>query len=164
VGKKTYVSLYDVEKQRSRWIAVGETAAGIEVVSCDVKNDRALVRVGGQSKVLALRKSATAPAVAGGNGMTVQADASAASIAASLTPPSAVAYAGPLPNTPSAVPPPSTAPLAEQVYQEREARMLVSDLLEIGVEQRKAYEAKKAAAEEAAKKDLPPAAPDSTAK
>jgi hypothetical protein len=130
VGKKTFVSISDPEQKHSSWIAVGQTVGGVQVVSCDVAGERAVVRTAGQLKVLTLRQPAVA---AGGADLTV-----AGSVALSTAP-----LASPAANT----------PLTEQALQEREARMMVSDLLEIGQQQRKAYEEKKAAADAAAKKD-----------
>src|SRR5882724_9821931 len=58
VGKKTFVSIFDVDKKHSRWIAVGETVDGVEVISCDVKGDKAVVRVAKELKTLTLRPPA----------------------------------------------------------------------------------------------------------
>lgn len=133
VGKKTYVSIYDVEKKHSRWLAVGDTVDGVEVVSCDVRYDKAVVRVGKELKTLTLRPPSIvatgAPALATGATATDLALPTAPVVAAS-----------------------SGTPLTEQAIQEREARMMVSDLLEIGQQQRKAYEEKKAALDAAAAK------------
>jgi len=138
VGQKTFVSLFDPVTKHSRWIGVGNTVNGIEVVSCDLATDQSLVRVDGQTKLLTLRKSAA------GTG------ASPFPSTATLTPPASTQGLALL----SAGPQPSATPLSAQAVQEREARMLVSDLLDIGMQQRKAYEElqRKAAAEEAAKK------------
>ncbi len=133
VGKKTFVSIYDVEKKHSRWLAVGDKVDGVEVISCDVKGDKAVVRVAKELENVepaarVHRPVGTASAVA----VSGQADLG-------------------LPTASVAVQSPS-APLTEQAIQEREARMMVSDLLEIGQQQRKAYEEKKAALDAAAAK------------
>jgi hypothetical protein len=133
VGKKTFVSIYDVEKKHSRWLAVGDKVDGVEVVSCDVKGDKAVVRVAKELKTLTLRP-ATIDA-AGANQMSMAATQPDLGLP---TAPVAAAAAG--------------APLTQQAIDEREARMMVSDLLEIGQQQRKAYEEKKAALDAAAAK------------
>ncbi|MSU69194.1 MAG: hypothetical protein EXS39_00140 [Opitutaceae bacterium] len=135
VGKKTFVSIFDTEKKHSNWIAVGKAVGGVEIISCDVIGDRAVVRVAGQVKMLLLRRSG-----AGGAAAPVAAFPGTGSV------PPVV-----LPTMPVAAPT-TNAPLNEQAIQEREARMLVSDLLEIGQQQRKAYEEKKAAADAAPRK------------
>ncbi len=136
IEPQIYVLLVDTTnaaKSRSRWIAVGSKDDDLEVLSCDVDQDVAVVRVGLEVKTLTLRKSAGAKS-------------------------------GPLPVFPAPTPPsplvgpvggalPQVAPLVTREEKEREARMLVSDLLEIGMRQRKAYEeAQRKAAEDAAKR------------
>ena len=133
VGKKTYVSIYDVEKKHSRWLAVGDKVDGVEVVSCDVKGDKAVVRIAKELRTLELRPAtidATGPASTAMAGAPQDLGLPTASVATA----------------------PAGAPLTEQAIQEREARMMVSDLLEIGQQQRKAYEEKKAALDAAAAK------------
>jgi len=136
IEPQIYVLLVDTAnagKSRSRWLAVGAKVDDLAVLSCDVDKDEAVVRVGSEVKTLALRKAA------GSKG-------------------------GAIPGLPSQSPPmplvgpaggimPQVAPLVTREEKEREARMLVSDLLEIGMRQRKAYEeAQRKAAEDAAKK------------
>lgn len=123
-GAGVLVNLTDTQARRSVWIAVGKTVDGIEVLEYDRKADAVSVRLkGGELKRLALRQ----PAVAATSGATV----------------ATVAVAPVVP-----LPPPATPQEAE-----REARMLVSDLLEIGMQQRKAYEeAQRKAALEAARR------------
>jgi hypothetical protein len=114
------VCIYERQKKHSEWIAVGETSDGIRVVSYDAANDSAVVTVDGARKDLVMRQAAVAalspsydprvPSAGGG-------------LVASLVP----APTGPA--TPQSV-----------ANDQREARMLVSDLLEIGVQQRKAYQ------------------------
>lgn len=115
-GKQILVGIADRTSRKSQWIPVGRTVDGVEVVSCDPKQDRAVIRVNGETKTLVLR-AAPAP---GAPAVTV------------------AALPQPVPGaTPSPTP---SAPTTKQAEQEREARMLVSDLLEIGIQQRKAYE------------------------
>jgi hypothetical protein len=119
-GSQVTVCIYERQKKHSEWIAVGETSDGIRVVSYDSANDSAVVTIDGARKDLVMRQAAVAalspssdprvPAAGGG-------------LVASLVP----APTGPA--TPQSV-----------ANDQREARMLVSDLLEIGVQQRKAYQ------------------------
>lgn len=148
MGKKTDLVFHDKTTKKNHWVPVGETADGISVVSYDPEREQAVVKIGGTQKVLALRKAAprSAPAAA----------TMPASVPLNGAPP---VSAPPLPlpgqpqmaiapgTPPSAAPvPPAPAPAAPaqpldaQAKQEQEARMLVSDLLEIGMAQRKAYE------------------------
>ena len=136
IEPQIYVLLVDTAnaaKSRSRWIAIGTKVDDLEVLSCDVNKDEAVVRVGSEVKTLALRKPAGAK-----NGAT------AALPGQSFSNPLVGPAGGALPQV---------APLVTREEKEREARMLVSDLLEIGMRQRKAYEeAQRKAAEDAAKK------------
>jgi hypothetical protein len=111
-GKDTLVGITNTRENKSVWIPLGKTVAGIEVVSHNPKNDTVVVRTEGQLKTLSLR----APTI-----QTASANPTA------------------LPTAPIA-PQLPLKPLTTQAEQEREARMLVSDLLEIGMQQRKAYE------------------------
>ena len=130
IEPKTYVLLVDTAnagKSRSRWIAVGSKADDLEVLSCDVDKSEAVVRTGSDVKTLILRKPA------GIKGGTVSSSMPLVGPAGGIMP--------------------QVAPLVTREEKEREARMLVSDLLEIGMRQRKAYEeAQRKAAEDAAKK------------
>ena len=94
------------------------------------------ITVGGQEKLHTLRS----PAISGGG-----ANPTLVSTGFSTPAPST---AGPTPGPTQGTPQPPPAP-GSVAQQETEARMLVSDLLEIGMQQRKAYEEaqKKAAAE-----------------
>jgi hypothetical protein len=135
IEPKTYILLVDTTnpaKSRSRWLAVGTKADDLEVLSCDVDKDEAVVRVGSDLKTLTLRK----PAGAHGGAM-----------------PGLSAQPPPLPLVgPAGGALPQVAPLVTREEKEREARMLVSDLLEIGMRQRKAYEeAQRKATADAAK-------------
>jgi hypothetical protein len=119
------VCIYDTKNKRSRWIAVGATDAGIQVLSYDAANDLAVVKVNGMQKLLAQRKAAVVASA-----MPVAAMAAASNFGAGAAPNGA----------PPVVNPAEAGKPPEVVKQEREARMLVSDLLEIGIQQRKAYE------------------------
>ncbi len=123
VGKKTSINLYDKQTKRSFWVDVGASSGGVSVVKYDMAHDQVTVRRNGVEKTLPLRSSSVA------NGPAIQ--------PTGATSPALVAPAGPV-ATPLPVQPPP--PATTQARQEEEARMLVSDLLEIGMAQRKAYE------------------------
>lgn len=133
VGEQTFVSIYETAEKRSRWIAVGGSLGDLHVVSCDIEAEQVVVVVGGKTLTLTLPKSAVSTAAA------------------------APAPAAATPAMPVAGSAGSEAPAAPDVASDedkaREARMLVTDLLEIGMQQRKAYEdaQKQAAAQAAAK-------------
>jgi hypothetical protein len=135
-GKKILVCVYDSQAKRSHWIAVDATVEGIKVVAFDAAKEEATITVGGQKKTLRMRK----PSVAAGTNTPGTAAAGFA------TPVTAPMITQGIPQ-----PPPAPGSIAQQ---EVEARMLVSDLLEIGIQQRKAYEEaqKKADQERAAGK------------
>lgn len=141
----TQICLFDTAQKRSRWLKVGGSEDGIQVVSYDESNDQAVVRFDGGTHVLALRKVKTGAGIQMGFNANPTFNAAAA--------------AQPLAGTSQAANAPIVDPSTigkspETIKQEREARMLVSDLLEISIAQRKAYEEaqKKAAAQAAAKK------------
>lgn len=152
IGKKTDLIFYDKIAKKSHWIGLGETKDGIAVLSYDEPREQVVVRVNGVEKTLSLRKGARTS----GTPRAVATLPAAAGFAISTTvpngayvekvqppPPEATAPApAPQPVTPAAVPaaPPATPELQAQQKAETEARMLVSDLLEIGMAQRKAYE------------------------
>ena len=130
IGDKSWACIEDTARKKSRWLAVGTTVDGIELVSCDLSKSEVVVQSAGKRLVLTLRKASTqkGPAVVAGGG-AVGTDVGPAG--------------GKLP---------PIVPLTTKEEQEREARMLVSDLLEIGMRQRKAYEeAQRKTAAEAAK-------------
>ena len=118
IGNKTTITLYDKAQKSNLWVEVGKTVGDITVVKYDSDHDQVTVRRNGVEKDLPLRPPS---AVAAGN---------AAPIPPAATP--AMSAATPATTT-------STTSLS-QARQEEEARMLVSDLLEIGMAQRKAYE------------------------
>lgn len=119
VGKKTMINLYDKRDKRSFWVEAGTTVDGLTVVNYDNNHDQITVRANGAEKLLPLR-----PPSAVVNGTTTPAPLAPAPIAPAAAPTGPTQPAAPL----------------SQARQEEEARMLVSDLLEIGMAQRKAYE------------------------
>ncbi len=121
-AKNTLVCIYDNQTKRSHWIAVNATVEGIKVLAYDSTLDQVSLSVGGQKKVLRLRKAIVSGVANANPGVA------AAGFATPAVMPST-------PGTPQ--PPPAPGSIAQQ---ETEARMLVSDLLEIGIQQRKAYE------------------------
>jgi hypothetical protein len=137
----TEVCVYDAQSKRSSWIAVGASRDGIRVISYDPERDQAVVSVNGENQVLPMRKA------------TVAASSAAQAPGWGPSMPFYVAPSSGQPAGPPAQPPPEPAdPKARELArQEREARMMVSDLMEIGMQQRKAYaEAKRKAALKAA--------------
>ncbi len=126
VGRDTLLSITREADKRSTWIPVGKTTGEITVVRYDAANDRAVIRVAGQEHTLTMRQ----PTVI--------------SAPASVTPliPAPSFTAAPLApaSDPAAIPAPvAMPPLSVQEEKEMEARMLVTDLLEIGQRQRQAY-------------------------
>jgi hypothetical protein len=117
-GADVTVCIFERAAKHSRWIPVGGITDGIRVISFDAAHDTAVVNVGGAIKELTMRKATIAPL--GSSSMAVAAPPAPAPVVAD-----------------AAVTPPSAQNLAQE---QREARMLVSDLLEIGVQQRKAYQ------------------------
>ena len=125
----TQICLYDTTKHRSRWFIVGKADGGISVESYDSKNDQAVVRFDGASHVISLRKVKTTAGQVATFTSPVGTHQDGAEGAAPVIDPSTVGKS------------------PEVVKQEREARMLVSDLLEISIAQRKAYEEARAKAQ-----------------
>ncbi|MEO7600206.1 MAG: hypothetical protein ABIV50_14825 [Opitutus sp.] len=141
-GKATLLSILRTSDKRSIWVAVGQTVGEVTAVSYDPKTDEATIRAKGKLLTLGMKKSAVV------NG------------------PAARVPTGPMPviTLPANVKPPQAQPVAVaappvsvQEEKETEARMLVTDLLEIGQEQRRAYEeAQKQAASKSGKPGTPP--------
>jgi hypothetical protein len=160
IGGKPMVCLTDVTKKKSRWVAVGTKDDPYEVLAADFNKNEVIVKVNGDRRVLPLRKSATAKlavqqmpyAPPGGLGQPPPGQITGP-VQAVMAP--AQPQAVPLSNEvgPAGGKLPPVAPVVSKEEQEREARMLVSDLMEIGMRQRKAYEEarKKAEADNAAK-------------
>lgn len=149
VGKKTMINLYDKEEKRTFWVEAGATSSGVTVVNYDMAKDQITVRRNGVEKVLPLR---AARGVVNAPMTAVPTPAAVAVAPAPAAPPTAAPAAMPMTGLASSPAPlgnttppvTGTAPAAQgqlsQARQEEEARMLVSDLLEIGMAQRKAYE------------------------
>lgn len=130
------ISVTRVSDKRSLWIPLGQTVADITAVSYDALNDQAVIRAGGQALTITLRKAVTKP------GTNIVRTVAPPPIPAPIAAASGAAPSGALPGADPSLPPqpPPPAP-GTQAFKEQEARMLVTDLLEIGLEQRKAYEA-----------------------
>jgi hypothetical protein len=122
-GKDVAVCIFERQAKHTRWIPVGGITDGIRVISFDAAHDVAVVSVEGAIKELTMRKPTIAPL--GSQSMAV------AEPAAPAPPPAQIVgnAAGGAPKSAQAI-----------AQEQREARMLVSDLLEIGVQQRKAYQ------------------------
>ena len=151
-GKRTDLIFYDKTAKKSHWIAKGETKEGISVLNYDERRDQVVVKVNGVEKVLPLRKATgpvaaphpVAPVPTGFNiAPPVQPQILPAAATVAMPPPSnaGVITMPPAP-APMPVAPKQEGPVTPETRarQETEARMLVSDLLEIGMAQRKAYE------------------------
>lgn len=156
VGKRTDVIIHDKASKRKHWIPIGETVEGISVLKYDPKEEQATVRVNGAEKVLPLRK----PGRPGQGPAPVQPLPAGFNVPAPVqvvTPAPVAAQTEAAPAPAPAAPPTPQTPEA-QAKAETEARMLVSDLLEIGMAQRKAYEEaqRKAAAGGAGQPTQPP--------
>jgi hypothetical protein len=142
VGAKIDLIIHDKTARKSRWIPLGETVAGITALKYDSRLEQAVVRANGVEKVLALRK-ATGPRNA-----PIAMPAPVFAAALPMPVPSAAPSPATFTLTPVAMDAPAVAPTVPEspptpetiAKQETEARMLVSDLLEIGMAQRKAYE------------------------
>lgn len=139
VGRDTLLSITREADKRSTWIPVGKTLGEVTVVRYDAAHDQAVIRVAGREHTLTMRQPTIVSAPA-----AVTPLIPAPSVAA--TPPVAPGA------DPATVPAPVVMPpLSAQEEKEMEARMLVTDLLEIGQRQRQAYaEAQRQAAEKAA--------------
>lgn len=164
MGRQTSVNIYDKIGKKGLWIAVGETASGITVSKYDSARELVVIRVAGTEKILALRKAASSTARPGAippppvaAGFNIPPPPTVVPVALAPAPLTA-AGASPAPAAPRPAPPvPGSV-----AHQEQEARMLVSDLLEIGMAQRKAYEeAQKKATQSGG--DSTPADPNATA-
>ena len=148
-GKTTRLIFHDKTAKKNRWVEVGETAEGISVVSYDARREQATVKINGQQKILPLRKASgpvNAPAA-----VAVMPPAAGFNVPPPVPVPAPMAEPLVLTPNPTVAPTTGPAPVAAprpdgpvtnevQQKQETEARMLVSDLLEIGMAQRRAYE------------------------
>jgi hypothetical protein len=123
-GSNVAVCIFERHSKHSEWISVGGTSDGIHVVSFDSFHDRAVVIVSGQRKEISMRVAAVAAMPS--SPTPIRTDFSQAPSSSPLVPVTGQAQGPVVTGTPE--------------QQQREARMLVSDLLEIGVQQRKAYQ------------------------
>jgi hypothetical protein len=147
VGSRTDFIVYDRSSKKSFWIGMGETKNGIALVSHDPKRDILTLTSNGIQKQLPLRKVASgagrpgvAPAVMVSQALTpLPPDTS---VISPPPPPPALPAPGqdPTPALAETKPAPATPAQEAILKQETEARNLVSDLLEIGMAQRRAYE------------------------
>jgi hypothetical protein len=174
VGKRTELIFVDKTTKKNYWIAKGETKEGITLLNYDAKREEAVVKINGVQKTLALRRNAkptppshTVPPTPTGFNVAPTPLPAFSPAPASVTPATAM-MPEPVPPVPAAAPAPNppTPNTPEAVAKaETEARMLVSDLLEIGMAQRKAYEeAQRRAAEGIPNPPEPPPAASETPK
>jgi len=147
-GSSVSVCIYEKQAKRSQWIPVGGDMDGVHVVSYNAVSDKVVVTVSGARKELAMRKMVVDSA---GPAQAIKAVPMNPVRAASQD---AGSYAPVASSAPTPAPLPPVAPGAA-VQDQKEARMLVSDLLEIGVQQRKAFQdaKQKAAAAPAPQQD-----------
>lgn len=152
VGKTTHLIFHDKTLKKNRWIGLGETVEGISVLKYDPEREQVVVKINGAEKTLVLRKgsgpaNSPAPVVqlppAAGFAVPPQSAPTLTQQPHILPAPAPTlgdpTQGGPQ-STPQTPPPAPGTAAATQAKQETEARMLVSDLLEIGMAQRKAYE------------------------
>jgi hypothetical protein len=140
-GKATLLSIVRVRDKRSIWVPVGQSVGEITAVSFDPQTDQATIRADGQLLTLSMRKSAVV------SGPVARMPAA-----------QPVQMAQPVRVAPPVAIPKLPANADEE--KETEARMLVTDLLEIGQEQRRAYEE---AQKQAASKGQKPGSPSKAA-
>jgi hypothetical protein len=120
-GRDVLVCIFDRGAKRSSWIPVGGTSGPVHVVSFDQARDRAVVTISGDRRELSLRSAA----VASSGGAVAERQPTPAAVRAAVA---------------EAPVPAAATPAANPAREQQEARMLVSDLLEIGMQQRKAYQ------------------------
>lgn len=165
LGKRTDLIFHDKAAKKNHWVGVGETKEGIQVVSYDERREQAVIKHQGTQKTLPLRKGArtvAGPAAPLPPGVLQPV---APALPVNAVPNVVFAPAPPAPATPPPAEPPATDPTKPagppvpevQQRQETEARMLVSDLLEIGMAQRRAYEDAQRKAAEGPPPPAPPA-------
>jgi len=151
-GQDSVVGILDRTANRTRWIPVGETVDGLKVNSYDRAQDIAVITSGGVQKFLQLRKAVVAAA---NNVQTIFNPIPTAPVAygAPSGAPAPQSFATPTPAQPqpAIVNPADAGKSPDIIAKETEARMMVSDLLEIGMAQRKEYERKQREAQEAQK-------------
>ena len=170
IGKTTHLIFQDKLAKKNRWVGIGETVEGISVLNYDARLEQAVVKINGTQKTLALRKgtgpvssnaatSVVPPPPAASFNVPPPTVAQTPQLGAMPPPAMPVDPAAQVASQPAGPKPASNTPEG-QVKAETEARMLVSDLLEIGMAQRKAYEEQqRRAAEGKTGQPTPPAAP-----
>lgn len=135
-------------KKGTLWIPVGGSREEIAVVSYDARHERAVIQVGGQKRTLAMRQAVvvagenTAPETessAEAAPTPEDADHAAPSNAPEPAPTEVPASSPDAADGPGAAPVPSPPPGSDEASAE-EARNLVGDLMDIGRQQRQAYE------------------------
>jgi hypothetical protein len=57
MSEKTFVVVHDKQAKKSRWIAVGESQAGLTVLAYDPRREQIVVKSGDTQKTLTLRKA-----------------------------------------------------------------------------------------------------------
>ncbi len=127
MGSRTDLILYDKAAKKSRWITLGETVEGVSALNYNSQREEAIVRIRGTEKTLPLRKPS--PVRSAAPAMPANAAPGITTLPANAAPAITLTSAAPAP-----------VPVNPQAKAETEARMLVSDLLEIGMAQRRAYE------------------------
>lgn len=133
-SRGTQICIFDKQAKRSHWIGVGNAYGDIQAVSYDSASDHAVIEVRGSRMSLGMRKAM----------VSYQPVFTQAPVATAYQAPVVQRIAGP----------PLPQKSADTLAKEREARMLVSDLMDIGMQQRKAYEeAQKRQAQQAAKQN-----------
>lgn len=170
VGTKTDLIFYDKTAKKNHWIAQGETKENITVLTFDPVREEAVVKINGVQKTLPLRKVASSangprPVAPQPTGFNVPPPAAVPLPAIAAQEVAVPAASGGGTNVaggsaaPAAPIQPAT-PETTQAKQETEARMLVSDLLEIGMAQRRAYEEAQRKAASGTPQTASPVAPD----
>lgn len=160
VGKRTDLIFHDKGAKKNYWVGLGETKDGIQVLNYDDRREQVVVKHNGIQKVITLRKGArTIASAAAPLPVSVNPMVPVAPVVFGPPAPSEAPLSAPQPTPDVAAPAAATTPTPQetQVKQETEARMLVSDLLEIGMAQRRAYEEAQRKSAEANPPPAPPA-------
>lgn len=155
LGRDTLLGFARLSDKRSVWVPLGKTVGDLTAVAYDAKTDTATIQVDGKVLTLTMRHGSVASAGAAAAPAPAPAAPALQSepVAIVPAPPPASTVPAPASSTPPAPPPPLTT-----ADKETEARMLVTDLLEIGLQQRLAYEeAQRRANEREATGKAPPA-------
>ena len=146
LGNKPSFSLRDTATNHSFWIDLGQTVEGVTATAYDADSHTVTISGRGGVRTLGLKEARIVEAPAAPAVATSSAPASAAVPATPAVPPRQLTIAEQLP-------PNLTPQQRQQRTQEIEARMMVSDLLEIGQQERARYQ------EEQRRRAAPPATP-----